>query len=499
MRLQLAWEEIHDHFYAQGEEYELEKGWMTIEEGKRKVLANLDKAIGICVQPGSGNDPQAKCCIAVVKVGAQMYGSPGSGWTCHVYKIPRLPSSSDPSVYRDDFSGPGCPGTEGMSWARPGRGDGLADGYRNLCLFKTVHPDDLKQGALGDCWLASAFAAMAEFPDAVRSLFDKKHISPDGKYTITLYSFERKAMVPIQIDDRLPCEQGRCAFTHVTYSGEIWPCLLEKAFAKLSNGYGNLEGGTPNFAFGALTGCTNLLNIQRHSDGWWMSSPRWDTDNVSEVKLGGVNEIKTDEEMLDLLADFDTKNYMMCCSSVEGSDSDTNSDGVVEGHAYSLLAVKRCVADYDIHLLLLRNPWGEKEWTGPWSDFAPEWDAYPEIGRELVHEDMEDGCFWIDWQDFCENYHAIYVCQREMPLNRSKHATVDFRPAQHRGHRSTGSLLPGQPQEKVRRGAAYPQPRVSPGLKRSRQENSWLGRLFPALFDVGCCSNVEVRRPTAYC
>lgn len=47
-----------------------------------------------------------------------------------------------------------------------------------------------------------------------------------------------------------------------------------------------------------------------------------------------------------------------------GSDSE-NSDGIVHGHAYSLL---RIVEHRGVQLVQLRNPWGNFEWTG---DLAP--------------------------------------------------------------------------------------------------------------------------------
>lgn len=27
----------------------------------------------------------------------------------------------------------------------------------------------------------------------------------------------------------------------------------------------------------------------------------------------------------------------------------------------------------------LRNPWGKREWLGPWSDFSQTWEKYPYV------------------------------------------------------------------------------------------------------------------------
>lgn len=40
-------------------------------------------------------------------------------------------------------------------------------------------------------------------------------------------------------------------------------------------------------------------------------------------------------------------------------------------------------------LCLLRNPWGEGEWTGPWSDGSKEWT--PEWMQKLNHRFGDDG------------------------------------------------------------------------------------------------------------
>lgn len=51
-------------------------------------------------------------------------------------------------------------------------------------------------------------------------------------------------------------------------------------------------------------------------------------------------------------------------------------------------------------MLHIRNPWGEGEWTGPWSDNSPLWEQYPDIKTELYDVNADDGVFWMAFEDF---------------------------------------------------------------------------------------------------
>jgi len=42
------------------------------------------------------------------------------------------------------------------------------------------------------------------------------------------------------------------------------------------------------------------------------------------------------------------------------------NNGIASGHAYTLLSV--WTINGDERVVKLRNPWGEKEWQGKWSD-----------------------------------------------------------------------------------------------------------------------------------
>ncbi|CAL4063652.1 unnamed protein product, partial [Meganyctiphanes norvegica] len=64
-----------------------------------------------------------------------------------------------------------------------------------------------------------------------------------------------------------------------------------------------------------------------------------------------------------------------------------------------------------VRMVRLKNPWGEKEWTGAFSDGSPEWSKVSAAEREnlgLTFE--EDGEFWMTFEDFIEQFTDLSIC-----------------------------------------------------------------------------------------
>jgi hypothetical protein len=51
---------------------------------------------------------------------------------------------------------------------------------------------------------------------------------------------------------------------------------------------------------------------------------------------------------------------------------------------------------------MVKNPWGETEWNGPWSDGSKEWTA--EAITKLDYKFGNDGIFWMPYEDFLERF-----------------------------------------------------------------------------------------------
>jgi len=61
-------------------------------------------------------------------------------------------------------------------------------------------------------------------------------------------------------------------------------------------------------------------------------------------------------------------------------------------------------------ILKIRNPWGQKEWTGRWSDGCKlTWNDKSK--KELSHKNINDGTFWISFDDWKKYYTTMNICR----------------------------------------------------------------------------------------
>ncbi|KAL3915049.1 MAG: hypothetical protein SGPRY_007394 [Prymnesium sp.] len=134
------------------------------------------------------------------------------------------------------------------------------------------------------------------------------------------------------------------------------------------------------------------------------------------------------EEMFSLLREADgergllNKNYLMGASIGGLGGEVKRRDGLVEGHAYSLIrAVSAELPNAEpLRLLQLRNPWGnQQEWRGAWSDNSQEWRKYKEVTRQLQRLVRADGLFWMSWADFSAIFTNVEICRKSMPFKRA--------------------------------------------------------------------------------
>ena len=93
----------------------------------------------------------------------------------------------------------------------------------------------------------------------------------------------------------------------------------------------------------------------------------------------------------------------------KGQGENENDDGVISGHAYSLISIHEIKKNgKPVRLLKLRNPWGTGEWTGDWSDNSPLWT--PQLRQDVGCVEADDGAFYIELSDYVQHFSWTSVC-----------------------------------------------------------------------------------------
>lgn len=311
---------------------------------------------------------------------------------------------------------------------------------------------DIRQGGMGDCWLIAAMAAAAEFPELIENCFknhslEVPHCSDDGNYLIRLFDpLDECAEVEMEMNDLVPVvatkKDGRelqnwqPVFCRPT-GNEIWTMLLEKAVAKLfktsrkiqemhgheGNGYGMLNGGCSLFAWAMLTGATKHGSITKDENNVWHELRV--TKLTSKCAFSGrVGKSMNAERFFQYLQQLDEADCLIGASMpgsppAHAGGEPVKDNGLVQGHAYSVIQVRQCSTGH--RMVQLRNPWGtDAEWKGRWSDVSDDWKSKDgqKIATELEHDAAPDGLFWMEWKDFVAQWDT--VCFTRVTLENQK-------------------------------------------------------------------------------
>jgi len=141
-----------------------------------------------------------------------------------------------------------------ISWKR------LSDIYSadKLALFKRNDIfSSAQQGALGDCYFISSMVQFDSRPGALEDLFVTDEVNTATAYTLKFNVGGKDAYVTV--DDYVPVTaQGWPSkllpvYASSMFEGEIWPMIMEKAWAKLVGSYSAMESGNSRWVLGHLT------------------------------------------------------------------------------------------------------------------------------------------------------------------------------------------------------------------------------------------------------
>ncbi|EIN09345.1 cysteine proteinase [Punctularia strigosozonata HHB-11173 SS5] len=240
---------------------------------------------------------------------------------------------------------------------------------------------DISQGALGDCWFLSAVATVATVP----KLIDRICVARDEQVGVYGFVFHNESgWTDVIIDDLLftnytrledletaeldkrPDKRGRRAlyFASSLTENETWVPLFEKAYAKLFGDYKALAGGYCSCAIEDMTG--GVSTTMQMAD-------ILDPDRLWNDQLTRAN-----------------RDMLFSCYIMQNK---AGSRDFVKGIRTSKRFVK------------VRNPWGEREWSGKWSDGSKEWTKEWLMALDdLNHKFGDDGEFLMEYPEFLTTF-----------------------------------------------------------------------------------------------
>ncbi|KAK8746450.1 hypothetical protein OTU49_017024 [Cherax quadricarinatus] len=310
-----------------------------------------------------------------------------------------------------------------VTWKRP------QDIVEEPRLFvEGASANDVTQGQLGNCWFVAACATLA----GVKELWNR--VIPDykdqeygelhpGIFHFRFWRFGE--WLDVVIDDLLPTIDGQLIFTHSREKGEFWCALLEKAYAKLHGSYEALEGGNLSDALVDLTS-----GVSAHLD----------------LTVGGyTDDFEKRKQLFKMMSKEMNEHALMCCAIAAHNHEEVEmrtNVGLVKGHAYGITACRKInIGDTGLfslfkgaqkmRMIRLKNPWGEREWNGAFSDGSPEWSKVSASEREKLGLTFEDdGEFWMTFEDFVEHFTDLSICflinTKLLSFSKTWHETVFY-------------------------------------------------------------------------
>nr|XP_045378493.1 calpain-9 [Camelus bactrianus] len=261
---------------------------------------------------------------------------------------------------------------------------------------------DICQGELGDCWLLAAIASLTLNESALARV-----VPPDqsfGPGYAGIFHFQDHGAAGSEGEEAvLSASAGPSTSSHQLVS-------------KRPQQPDFCAQGTAELPRESLLGSAEIFKLL---NGSYEALKGGSAIEAMEDFTGGVAETFTTKDaprnFCEILNKALKRGSLVGCSIDirNAAESEARTPfGLIKGHAYTVTGVDQVnVHGQKIELIRVRNPWGQVEWNGSWSDSSPEWRSVgPAEQRRLCHTALDNGEFWMAFRDFRAHFDKVEVC-----------------------------------------------------------------------------------------
>lgn len=232
--------------------------------------------------------------------------------------------------------------------------------------------NDLHEGKLGTCYFVAALASLAHtHPKMIENAFVDRDLWSENVFRTRWFINGRGSN--IVVDNSVPAsDSNKFFFTQTSSTGEFWPVILEKAWAKAFTSYHAAEDGQWQEVIAGLTRAP--VHSLRHAPHAKQRAPDFSKD-----------------EIWDVLDSAHRANFPIGAESAYAA----TKYGIAASHAYSVLDVK--TDDKYGRLVQCFKSWPDDKYSGEVPDedetdftFWMTIDEYYDAFRETVYAEVKD-------------------------------------------------------------------------------------------------------------
>ena len=247
-----------------------------------------------------------------------------------------------------------------------------------------ISTKNISTGIIINSYFLSAVDCLCNYPSLISKIFKTKEYDKDKCY-FELLLFIDGEFQTVYLDDYFPCIKGTSVpyFTKPT-TFELWFMLLEKAWAKVNGGYGNILIGNPSEVFRFLTGfCCEQID----------------------------NKLFDEKNYSNLLKNCHDSKELVCFSTKDGDD--VEQMGLIKDHNYVLINAFEINDKNNEKIILfkLKNPiLSDKTWKGDWSNESDNWTE--EINKQVNEDEIPTNRndFFINASDLLKYFNRTDIC-----------------------------------------------------------------------------------------